>query len=160
MGGTIRGGEWILVRKVDPEAVRPGDIVIYQLKHLFVAHRVIRRRRDGDRLRVVTKGDGRLTCDPPVDGNEIIARVVGIRKKRGVLRLNGPVGWALSKVLLGYSLFNWLVYRASLVVWKGRSRPAPGTGRGKLASFIRDALLLPPKLLVVLWQRLVRHSTR
>jgi signal peptidase I len=155
MGGTIRSGEWIVVRKTEPDALRPGDIVLYQAKHLFVAHRVVRVWREADAIRIVTKGDGRLECDAPLRGSDILARVVAIRKPGRELRMDSRAGRLLARGQLLYSLFTWRLHRAVRRLPRVR-RGARGAG----ARFLVRLVHAPHRLLVTAWQKLSRPSTR
>jgi signal peptidase len=60
MAPAIQGGDVVVTRLVRPSAVEPGDVVTFRdpSRHGdLVTHRVIRVRREGDRLAFVTRGD-------------------------------------------------------------------------------------------------------
>jgi len=90
MGRTIRSGEWVIVRKAEPDQIRCGDIVIYQRRHVFVAHRVIRKLSHRGESHLLTKGDAHLAPDPPIATSEVIARVVGVGDRDHPRRLDRP----------------------------------------------------------------------
>jgi len=111
MGGTIRNGERIVVRRVVSGELHPGDIVICRKASGFVAHRIIRKwRRDG-RLQVQTKGDGHLSPDPPVPADEVAGRVVAVRRGNRLLDLDSRAGRMAARLQLWYGRFVWAVYR-------------------------------------------------
>ena len=112
MGATIRGGEWILVRRTAPEDVQCGDIVLFRVKTTFVAHRVIRRRLAYDGLHFITKGDAHLNADSPIKGGDIVATVVGIGRKGTQRRLDSPACRMETAILLFCSRTGWLLNQA------------------------------------------------
>lgn len=157
MGHTVRDGEWILVQRVAPEQIRVGEIVLYRIPTTFVAHRVIRRWRDHGDLFFQTKGDGHLSCDPPLRGTDVVARVVGVRRGNGVRQRDQREGLALSKLLLWHSLALWYLYRLFRPLMRltpaGRGGPANAGSR-----WARRLLLMPQALLVRLWNRTTQHA--
>lgn len=153
MGHTIRHGEWIVVRRVAPDLIRPGDIVLHRIPSTFVAHRVIRRWRDGGDLCFLTKGDGHLTPDRPLRGADVVARVLGVRRGGRVVRFDGRWGRLIATLLLWHSLALWGLFRAC----RPNARIGPSRDSGR--NGIRRLLLLPQALLVRLWNR-TAHRTR
>ena len=110
MGDTIRSGEWVLVRKVTPEKLRFGDIVIFQDRTHFVCHRLIRKKKINGTLCVLTKGDSHIAPDRYVPAADVLARVVGLKKGDILYRLDGLKGRWINTLLGGYSLIVTLIY--------------------------------------------------
>ena len=110
MGDTIRSGEWILVRKVTPDKLRFGDIVIFQDRTHFVCHRLIRKKEIRGTACVLTKGDSHIAPDRYVPASAILARVAGLKKGDILYRLDGLKGRWINTLLGGYSLIVALLY--------------------------------------------------
>lgn len=147
MGHTVHHGEWILVQQTDPEQIRTGDIVLYQIPATFVAHRVIRRWRDHGECFFLTKGDGHFASDSPLHGTDIIARVLGVRRGERVLRFDSPQGRVLATLLLWHSLAVWRLYRVFNRTPRLSTHPSTST------RWVRRVLFLPQGLLIRLWNR-------
>jgi hypothetical protein len=123
MAPTIYGGEWVVVRRVNAEKVRMGDVVIYQAGNVFVAHRVIRKReRDGD-VYFTVKGDAHLEAEGKIAAEELVAKVVALQKKDKRIDMDRP-RWRLANRLIAL----WSAWVDSLC--RGRV-DRPGDAREK-----------------------------
>ncbi|TMA60958.1 MAG: hypothetical protein E6J80_01350 [Deltaproteobacteria bacterium] len=96
MQPTIEDGELITVAPVAPESVKRGDILLYQNERGVVAHRVVGRvkgtvpspvagcRATGPRQvdcpLFLLRGDASVSCDAPVQLEQVIGRVVAVQR--------------------------------------------------------------------------------
>jgi hypothetical protein len=83
-------------------------VVLFRLAGgTLAAHRVLRLRRDQAGLTLLTKGDNVTHLDPPLRGEQIIGRVLGIRREGRSMPLDTVlwrgVGW-----LMAVSALAWL----------------------------------------------------
>jgi signal peptidase I len=92
MEPLIKPGEMILIEKIQPQHVSFGDIIIFQVHDVFVAHRVIRKYLIDSRLFFLQKGDkGGHAMEIPEDW--VIGRVIAIEKVNGLsIKLDGGLG--------------------------------------------------------------------
>jgi hypothetical protein len=95
----IHGGELIAVRKVDAGELGVGDVAVYQAGNRFVAHRVIRRREQRDRIFFTVKGDAHLAAEGEIAAEDVVAKVVALKKGGTRIDLDSP-RWRLT---------NWLI---------------------------------------------------
>jgi signal peptidase I len=72
MHPSIRSEELVEVERVDPTAIRRGDVVLARLPRGLTAHRVVRIARDG---RFITRGDNAPDFDEPFTADAIVGRV-------------------------------------------------------------------------------------
>ncbi|MBC7247757.1 MAG: signal peptidase I [Actinobacteria bacterium] len=93
MEPTIRDSDAVLVAGVQPEGIKPGDVIIFPDPEdgaARIVHRVVSmQERDGE-LVAVTKGDGNTQVDP---------FVIPARKVQGKVRLVLPMGGAFLRFL-------------------------------------------------------------
>ncbi len=76
---SIREGELITVEPVQASDVKIADIVLYRSERGLIAHRVVEiASRDSQVFRV--RGDASLSCDQPVEAEQILGRVVGVQR--------------------------------------------------------------------------------
>jgi signal peptidase len=106
-GGSMLPAVWpgdrLIVQRLDPDKIQPGQIILYSRHGGLVAHRVV--SRDGDRL--VTRGDSLPQTDPPVPTNEIAGEIVSIvRRGRRVC----------PELTLGRRMVSWLLRRSDFSV--------------------------------------------
>ncbi|MBN1976802.1 MAG: hypothetical protein JW918_05325 [Anaerolineae bacterium] len=99
MRPTIYGGEWVVVRRANPEKVGMGDVVIYQAGNVFVAHRVIRKRVQDGKVYFTVKGDAHLEAEGEIAAGEIVAEVVALQKTDKRIDLDRP-RWRLANKLI------------------------------------------------------------
>lgn len=81
MRPTIRDGEAVTVKPVEPAEVRRGDIILYRTARGVIAHRVvlIEGRETGARV-FHLRGDAASTCDAPVQAEQILGRVISVER--------------------------------------------------------------------------------
>jgi len=91
MHPTIKERETITVVPVAPFDVKQGDILLYLVGRMVIAHRVVNiERKKSDVMTQSSKlsphhlfllrGDASATCDDPVEANQILGKVVSVEK--------------------------------------------------------------------------------
>ena len=72
---TLPDGARVRIRPSADEDYAVGDVVVCVLKDALYAHRVVRRGRAGGATVLVTLGDHRALCDPPVRAADALGRI-------------------------------------------------------------------------------------
>ena len=110
MTPTLPPGTCIEVQRCDPETLRPGQVVAFDLAGRIVAHRILRVQGDPEALVFVTKGDrGYRADDALVPADRIIGLVTEARDPEtdACLPLSEPaqarfwVRWGRLQIALG-----------------------------------------------------------
>jgi hypothetical protein len=84
---TIRDGETVVVRPIDPKLVRRGDVLLYCSPRGLTAHRVVGVVGEiGAPAMVVFRGESAGALDERIDSRHILGRVVHV--ERGAWRLD------------------------------------------------------------------------
>jgi len=76
MSPTVRRGDPVLLRTVDPTSLKAGDVVSYRSpadQRVIITHRVMKVEKDWGLL--ITKGDNTARDDRPVEMSQVIGRV-------------------------------------------------------------------------------------
>ena len=109
MAPVLLPGDEILVRRVAPEALRLGDVVVFYLDGWKVpcTHRLIWKRSRGGKIRYYTKGDAMPHAEC-FEANAFVGRVERARREGEVIRQN-PVA-AKVRALLGCA--RYLLFKA------------------------------------------------
>lgn len=138
MRPLIGAGTWLYVEFGAASAV-VGDIIVFPLGDIIVAHRVVSQRtRQGETL-LIPKGDAEPYPDPPIQPASVLGVVRALRQGR-----DGPgsrFGCAGVSARLAARLSRWLGYAA--------------VGARRMASFLPDPLrrvvlvAIPPCIRVV-----------
>ncbi len=71
---SIWPGDTLTVEQVGFPKVAEGEIILFRRERRLFAHRVV--RSEGSDM--ITRGDSMAAADPPVDGDEVLGRVVFI----------------------------------------------------------------------------------
>jgi hypothetical protein len=121
MSPFIKEGDHILVEPVAQERLRFGDVVVFGSPGSYVIHRVVGRRRYGDRLYLQEKGDANLQATL-IPAALVIGRVRAVRRGARTMDLTGGRGRALQWALGANS-------RAGLGLWRTVERVLARTGR-------------------------------
>ncbi|MGC8953921.1 MAG: signal peptidase I [Desulfurococcus sp.] len=82
---TLREGDIVIVQKATPEAIRPGDVIIYSTGGKLIIHRVIKVVIRNGEYYYVTKGDNNSLPDfmyfennIGIPYNRVLGKVVSI----------------------------------------------------------------------------------
>jgi signal peptidase I len=82
MRPRLLGGDTVLLRKVSPDRLRRGDLLL--CRHAgatgdrLLLHRVVAIHRRGRAARFQTQGDALATPDAPVTGDQVLGRVCAV----------------------------------------------------------------------------------
>lgn len=87
MHPTIRDGETVLVEPVGALAIRRGDILLCRTGRGVTAHRVVAIRKREQARVFILRGDASLSCDEPVDAEQVLGRVVQVERDERVIDL-------------------------------------------------------------------------
>jgi signal peptidase I len=78
---TIKEDETITVQPVAPSAIKMGDIILYRLEGVVIAHRVVRIERGEDGgFRFIARGDASGVPDEPVEPAQVLGKVVSVER--------------------------------------------------------------------------------
>ena len=100
MAPLIEPGDVVLVRHVNLEDLRRGDLLLVEQGGTFLVHRLVAADAHGVR----TKGDSLSHADLPVMPQHVLGRVVGVEKGGGRIELDEG-RWPMVNRLLG--LLGW-----------------------------------------------------
>jgi hypothetical protein len=125
----LRAGDRILVGPA-PAALRPGDVVLYRSRGVFVAHRVLRA---GPR-EVEVKGDFTARGAQRLPRAEVLGLVLVREREGAAVDLRSPL-W-LSAGRVASRLSPWAV-RLALALPKPARRAARGLATAFLDTFLR-----------------------
>jgi signal peptidase I len=128
MEPVISPGDVVIDEQISPAEAKVGDIVTFRdplQQSKLLTHRVVSKRRVGDRLWFVTQGDANNTQEHwrvPVDGQ--IGKVIYTVPWVGHVAVltQTKLGWAL---LVGIPLLL-LAGEELLRIWRPRTRPGEG----------------------------------
>lgn len=110
MAPTLRTGDRVLLRYVQPADVRPGDIVALAAAPAAVLHRVAWVSPEGT---VSTRGDAMLSNDPAVPRDDIIGVAVLAGRGETRIALQRTLEFGAVAYVRGLVLFaRWWIARA------------------------------------------------
>lgn len=85
MEPTMRAGDLVLTRDVDPDSLQVGDIVRYDKEGTSILHRIIEIAETPQGRVFVTQGDNNNTADSPIVEAQVEGKVVLVVPKLGWL---------------------------------------------------------------------------
>ena len=143
-------GDRALVRNVEFQGLRKGDIIIYRTNESLCIHRLIRKlKKDNNCFALITKGDNIYHFDQlPVSKEQLVGKVIAIRKNNKTINLE-EMPWKIINYLLAsisaiqaYLPIALRVMRRAFL--RNKNFP-PGITIKKMSSFI---LFIPLKIIV------------
>ena len=82
----LKGGEILTIRKEPHHVMRKGDLIFFKSSRgVPLLHRIIQKRESPDeKLTFLTKGDGLIAFDKPVEYHRVLGKVSRIEKTNSV----------------------------------------------------------------------------
>lgn len=77
---TLWPGDVLTIRTQSFEQVRDGDVVLFERDGRFFIHRILSKCPTGERPHCVTRGDAMLAVDAPVLSEELLGKVVSLKR--------------------------------------------------------------------------------
>jgi signal peptidase I len=94
-------GDVLVVRRIDPDSLRCGDIIVVWRSNQLVTHRLLLVDERG----WWTKGDRLIRLDEPAGRNDIVGQVIAIERPGSKLDFTN-VFWRTISRLVGY--YHWV----------------------------------------------------
>ena len=107
----IKDGEVIIVKPVKIFEIMRGDVIFYHASQEMVAHRVIKKCRENDKIVLVTKGDSNFNFDSPFGEKNVMGKVIAIEKPNGTIMLDCKTWRIVNYMIARHSLLSLLIYR-------------------------------------------------
>ena len=95
----IAAGDEVVVERAGADRLRRGDIVLYTVDGALHIHRLLTRRRHGNATLLVTKGDTTLNPDQPWREEQLLGKVVAIRREDRTIDLEAGKWRAINHLL-------------------------------------------------------------
>ena len=138
MRPLIRDGDLVLVAHGHAD-VRQGDVVVFRREGKLVAHRVLRVYGAGTGKRFLTKGDNAPQFDPLLGAEEIVGRVLAVRRGDRQMSLDTTawrsVGRFVAVATLAWTkLYGWCRHLKQRLLGPEPNRLTALLRRGALAS--------------------------
>lgn len=84
MNPTYYRGDAVIYEKIQPEAIKEGDILVFEYNHAVITHRVNKIIEEGNEIYFQTKGDNNAEADANLVGtDEVLGKVKYIVKYIG-----------------------------------------------------------------------------
>jgi hypothetical protein len=112
MHPTIRDGEVITAAPVSVADLVRGDVVLCRHGGRVLAHRVVAIAARGSDRRFELRGDGHTASDAPVGADEIVARIVAVRRHGRSIPLPGAAGWLARRARMMAAAVKRTIVRA------------------------------------------------
>jgi signal peptidase I len=123
MGPAIRAGATLVVAGATPEAIRAGDVLVYEDGERVICHRALWRRRARAGAMLLTKGDRVALAPVWVRASAVIGRVVAVEAGGVRRRLDAPGERIRAWAVVGRAWTSLLARRLRRAI-RGTTRPA------------------------------------
>ena len=122
----IHNGDIISVHPVDFFALNLGDVVLYYVdKKSLVAHRIVGKEVKKGEIVLRTRGDAMSYPDEWVRADQLLGKVVGIRRGDKFIHLNRNFQRLISLFWIKFSPISCLFFRMACTVKKAAQRFLP-----------------------------------
>lgn len=107
----LRDGDHLLLAHGNRD-IRRGDIVVFQRSDGLIAHRVLQVLESENGRALVTKGDHLSTPDPQISTEELLGRVLAVRRGERQMRLDTRA-WRRAGEIIAWVMLaeTWLCSR-------------------------------------------------
>jgi signal peptidase I, archaeal type len=100
----------IVVIKHSSDGVGIGTIILYKNEQKLIAHRIVQRKKKDSSILYVSKGDSSRCFDPIIKQEQIIGKVVAIKKNKSTIYLNNNFWWLIGILIAIYSYYSGIFY--------------------------------------------------
>lgn len=87
MSPLIKNGDWVML-KHNSNDIRVGSIIAFRRERKIIVHRVIKIQNKFEKNSFITKGDFNYHADQAVDVENVIGKVIAIKKRRQFFQLD------------------------------------------------------------------------
>ena len=102
----IRNGDQVLVAH-GCAGIRRGEVIVFRHDGKLIAHRVLRISKNEAGHTFLTKGDNVLQFDPPLRANEIVGRVLAIKRREQQISLDTTI-WRITGLFIAIGTLTWM----------------------------------------------------
>lgn len=132
-------GANLIVKHIQPDEIRRGDIAVFRSGDRIIAHRIIGKFQEGERCYFLEKRDSGFEPGK-IPEDAIIGKVIGIKRRNDSINLEKDI-WRLTNRLIGqYWAFFHTLYKAmkklKKVVFKERKIPLVSKAYTLCSSFL------------------------
>jgi hypothetical protein len=113
MTPIIQRGDKVLVKRVSPQQICFGDIIVFSEDDKWITHRVIGKQSNQQKITFLQKGDRKPSAQEIVS-DSLIGQVTCIRKGDKDIRLDSFLGKCLNFLLGVKSYLIYLCYKHKL----------------------------------------------
>lgn len=80
MSPVIREGDLLQIESISADKLYPGDILLYRNQGQLICHRLVNKYQEMDKIYLITKADRSSIADPSFPAEQVLGRVVNIKK--------------------------------------------------------------------------------
>lgn len=114
----LRKGDVIYLKKQKKEDYKNGDIVVFKTSEKFIAHRLIKLKKEENKIMALCKGDSLVKYDKAFPVEQVLGKVISV-ERNGVklnylsdrLRKNAQIIANLSPYLIPFYCFAWIAFK-------------------------------------------------
>lgn len=122
----LREGDHVLITH-DWSKMCLGDIIVFRRNEALFAHRVVKILKAEKEFACITKGDNTTLCDLPVEGREIMGRVIAISRGSRQIACEGIIWRMAGRFIVFYTgIYLWLGNRGYFVLQRHAAQGSPG----------------------------------
>ena len=148
----IQDGDCLLVAH-GPTGVRRGDVVVFRRNGKLIAHRVLRICGDDAGTTFITKGDRVSHLDPAVTADEMVGRVLAVKRGERYMSLD-TAAWRTLGWLIALSAPAW----TKLYSWgRNLKQRLLGPRPNRLTTLMRRGAMASSSLALRVLQAIVCH---
>jgi signal peptidase I len=85
----LKTKEKVVVKKVSPDNLKIGDIILYRLDNQMVCHRLVRKVACGSGYLLYARGDASTNLAEPITEKALAGKVIGILRNGRVINFTG-----------------------------------------------------------------------
>lgn len=111
---ALRQGDTIRVEPTSIQGLRIGDIALFHRGGQLICHRIVKKHQTNGKVFIVTKGEIGSCRDEPVPAEDILGKVVEVKKGGIAIFLKYTILWKLKQMINGF------LYRLGLQVSRGK----------------------------------------
>jgi signal peptidase I len=104
---TLWKGDRLTVEPAPPTSLQVGDLLLFHDRGRLICHRLVAMQENGDRQRLITKGDAMTGLGETIQPEQVLGKVVAVARRWPWARTSG---WAGSQAMRIDLAREWLIH--------------------------------------------------
>ena len=114
----LKEGDVALIKKVEINALKIGDVIVFKQDQKMVAHRLMALKKNGENNILTTKGDTSKNNDPIFTKKEYVGKIISYNRKGKKITITTKFYELIGRIIVKTSQLNTPFFVLNKRIWR------------------------------------------